>query len=345
MTKQDGDPNPDSGISGVGEFEDAIRAIALARGKSPEQVLSDADRHLAEHIDRPRAACLQPDDLVDYQAGRKLSVALESHIPQCVHCTRLLRAAKPDPNRVEDFLEAARKVRGKYQEIQPAMRPAWLDWRSVASVAAACALIVLSAGTQTVQRTTVATVVPEPTITATSTTAQNPVAVTVRVNALQPNSVTVTGHVDTTQVAASTAALAKYPPQVTLPPYGGASADTLHQEATEKTVAFIAGALAEKSDARLSDSTVQMIAKKEGSAIKAWNANTGMLMLVSGPENRQIRTEFNYLETVKAAARYEQILETFKDQPAQTKVDLKNGVEVQWKGVGMSASPVSKRAK
>jgi hypothetical protein len=350
MTKQDGDPNPDSGISGVGEFEDAIRAIALARGKSPEEVLSDADRHLAEHIDRPRAACLQPDDLVDYQAGRKLSVALESHIPQCVHCTRLLRAAKPDPNRVEDFLEAARKVRGKYQEIQPAMRPAWLDWRSVASVAAALALIVLAAGTQPVRMATMASVVPEATITATSTTDANAVPVTVRVNALQPNTVTVTGHIGTTQVAASTAALAKYPPMMTLPPYGssgGSSTETLHREATEKTVAFIAGVLASTdSDAdRFSGSTIKAVAQKEGSSVEAWDSKTGMLMLVSGPENRKIRTEINYLKTVKEATRNEEILETLKSHPSQTKVDLKNGFQLQWKGVGMPASPVSKTAK
>jgi hypothetical protein len=162
--------------------------------------------------------------------------------------------------------------------------------------------------------------------------------------------VTVTGHIGTTQVAASTAALAKYPPMMTLPPYGssgGSSTETLHREATEKTVAFIAGVLASTdSDAdRFSGSTIKAVAQKEGSSVEAWDSKTGMLMLVSGPENRKIRTEINYLKTVKEATRNEEILETLKSHPSQTKVDLKNGFQLQWKGVGMLASPVSKTAK
>jgi hypothetical protein len=121
----------------------------------------------------------------------------------------------------------------------------------------------------------------------------------------------------------------------------------LHREATEKTVAFIAGVLASTdSDAdRFSGSTIKAVAQKEGSSVEAWDSKTGMLMLVSGPENRKIRTEINYLKTVKEATRNEEILETLKSHPSQTKVDLKNGFQLQWKGVGMLASPVSKTAK
>ncbi len=354
------------------DFNEALRAIALARGKRPEELLAEADRQIAEEMGRARDGCIQPDDLVDYQSGRPLSLKLETHITRCPSCNRLLRAAKPNPEHLRAFKEEVATIGSRYKEMQPAMRPSWMDWRAVASVSAAVAIIFLSADNRPRQQPLLANASHENvTISAKPTTDSNAVPVTIRVFASQRTSITVTDSdpksgTSTATVAnnpptagsmldlspersfallaASTAAVAKNPPTITLPPYAATDStpDLLHQEATERTVAFVAAVLSasDENDTRFDMTSVSRAAKEEGfTGHPVWDASTGTLSLLFAVHNRKVITEISYLHTMNEAIRCQRLLELEgvpNGATAPTQIDLKNGVQLQMSIRGVS---------
>jgi hypothetical protein len=364
MSTFEDQPAGSTGAPETQDVEEAIRAIAIARGKTPEEVLHEADRHITKELSRPRDGCLRPDDLVDYQSGRPLPVELEAHVAKCSYCARLLRSVKPDPMRMREFEQARAAAANRYRREQRAVRGWWADWRAIASVAAAATIVVvvslqnrngaLLIATQPLPAHTapsaVAALAPF-LITATPTSDPNAASVSIRVTpgsslparitastvaANQGLQVAPLTQKSLATLAASTAAVAKHPPEIHVPPYGG-SADKLpdvQQEATEKTVAFVANMLkvsGGKAPEEFDLKEVTDAANAQGLTNPVWNGSDGTLKLYYNAQNAKFATELQYMTTMRTAALYEQDLkvELAKRKLKPGMLKLNSGIDLE----------------
>jgi hypothetical protein len=189
------------------QLDDVILAIAAERGKTPQDILAEADQRIAEAMAFPGADCIQPDDLVDYQIRGVLPRELEAHVSGCAVCARLLKAAIPDTDRVRAFRRQAETVATKRRaDVNFITRPGWRDWRTATAMLATAAMAILVIVNKQPHNS------PPPSnqiiITARPSNGENTAPVTIRVHALQPTRITVTAD------AATAVAMASNPPRL-----------------------------------------------------------------------------------------------------------------------------------
>jgi hypothetical protein len=283
--------------------------MLIPRGTSAEDLLARIDRSIDKRMSEMRADCLTPDDLVDYQTRGQLHPDLELHRSQCPECDAFLRASVPDPNRIRETLKRVRDsniLRQRLSRSRVSTHP-WNDWRVPVAGMAMVTIVLLAI----LDRPSGATN-PRQGLVLTAEAKhgnESSVPVSVRLGLTSTSSARITDA--DVKIAASTAALAKNPPAFTLPPYGSTSPRVdLHREATERTVALLAGIMSKWASSEENHELILSQAAEQVQGVEVTPIDKrGNVHLTLAVENQFVKTYFNLDRAVATATQYEPIID------------------------------------
>jgi hypothetical protein len=324
--------NTDNSIPAT-DIESAVHALAKAKGVGVDEFLAQVDKRIDERMAEALSPCLLPDDLIDYQTFGTLSPSLEQHRKECAFCDQLLAASTPSPMKVQEMRERVASLAGARSLRNTTT--GWGNWRipvaamtmativSVAFLSRSPAGRVENASEASILRTSplVSRTYDDGPILAvlTQTKSGGPAPVTIRLRTLTGSSITVTDKA--VEVAASTAAIAKHPPNFTVPPYAATdkTGDTSQQEATEKTIAIVAKIAPEwesstlDSQGQARDHQVilqEAVAQVPGVQLQGLDEKTGLVhLLFLGHDGISVSTSFYLTPIVKTANQYNTVIE------------------------------------
>lgn len=88
-------------------IEGAQRANKL--GEAAQETLEEDLKRMRE-ASYPGPECLMPDELEEIAAAEELPEGAAAHLAACKDCSALLAAIQPDPDKVEQILQAVRQA-------------------------------------------------------------------------------------------------------------------------------------------------------------------------------------------------------------------------------------------